>query len=263
MTHSIDVTVDPTIDMNKAMDISLFESHFIPNFIIGQQQINAIDGVPPNFFDEDLGVFYTIKQVCDFIVEDSINQYLNDEGILIDAYTCSGSTPLLSKLKRYLFREVLQPYNQALSFNSHIGKRFPKNKTDLWYFEILGLTFRTDFHGGTRPLKFDISAIDYKSWNEPYNLNPCLVKILELKDAYEATFDEKKMVLLRSKNVGMELDWNFKEPFLTCYRCDIKRRIGLWLLGHPHLWENTLSKKRAIPCCRCNSEPLFDPSIHN
>lgn len=156
---------------------------------------------------------------------------------------------LQRELEEFLIDGVLNPFTQAMYSNPVRDERFSK-KSDLPRFKFRNLRIVTR-SSGTRPVNNDISVAEYKAMTPPKYLDKCIVCVLEIKEAYESTFSAVEMKKLRTESDISWDEWNLKEPWLTCYRFNMKRRIGEWLLAHKERWENTLEDNTCRYRCFC------------
>lgn len=144
---------------------------------------------------------------------------------------------MIDDLHQFFARHVLGTFTETMSKNPYKREYF-NDKSDLQRIRFCNLWVTTETFTG-RKVEGDISVEDYKSMTAPRFRDTCMVRFFELKEAYEATFSMSTMNDIKNGGDLEWHDWNMKEPWLSCYRFNIKRRIGTWLFLHKHKWENT------------------------
>lgn len=195
-------------------------------------------GVPPQFFGDYIKLYTLIGDVSAMIEEQEIGVVRNQTTIYTEqneettAEVLSARNKkqqikhLKMKLRRY-FRRKLQCYLNAMAANPNLWVQQQCNVSDLPMIKLHGIDCK-------------MNTNQYKRKTSQEDHNPCVIRLLEMKEAYEATFSTCKMNELKKSDVEWD-DWHGMEPWITCYRVHFKHRIGEWLMTHTHLWENTIN----------------------
>ena len=155
------------------------------------------------------------------------------------------------ELKRFLVDNVLRSYKAAMANNPNKDERL-NTRVDLPMIRFQEVKVCVDMALSTRNVHGDISYTAYCDLTPPVFRDKCILRFLQIKEAYEATFSNDVLEEIKNCEDFSVPDWSFKQPWLTCYRFHFKKRIGDWLHVHRDKWDNTFKKRSYSPRCDCH-----------